>query len=136
SHAEEFFAHPSLAGLHKLLQAADRAGCKDPVQAAALRFLETGIRPSPATAAPSPLIDRQRASRSGRKATASQKPAPSSAADVWPLPLPVSPRPTPTARPGVPAAEPKPHYVVLLELAIEEKRPDDVLKWYDLLRTE
>jgi uncharacterized Zn finger protein len=31
---------------------------------------------------------------------------------------------------------PRPHHHVLLELAMTEKRPDDVLKWYDLIAAD
>jgi uncharacterized Zn finger protein len=45
--AEEFFFRPSLSTLEALQKAADKAGCGEPVRAAALHFLETGERPAP-----------------------------------------------------------------------------------------
>lgn len=52
-------------------------------------------------------------------------------APPWPLPAAAGRAPRPE-RPGRDAAE-GPHLDVLLDLAIHEKRPDDVLKWYDAL---
>jgi uncharacterized Zn finger protein len=123
-YAEEFFERPSVATLRQLRKAAARAGCEEPVNAAALRFLETGVRPKPAASA-APV-------RKGRAAGA-QAPA-------WPLPAPLPVR-EPTAQATgksrarvLRVTEPSPHHDVLLDLAIAEKRPDDVLAWYDRLR--
>lgn len=109
--AEEFFQYPSLESLQDLQQAADKAGCGPQVRTAALRFLETGVRP---TAASSAL-----AKTSKRRKTAS----------TWPLSAPAG------SMRSAKAASAKPHFDVLLELALEEKRPDDVLRWYDKLTT-
>lgn len=108
--AEEFFTHPSLHSLNELQQAADKAGCGPQVRAAALRFLETGVRPAAASSA--------LAKTSKRRKTASP----------WPLPAPADSR-----RSAKAGAEVEPHLDVLLALALEEKRPDDVLHWYDRL---
>src|SRR5262249_51288794 len=62
--AEEFFEHPHVGSLEALQRAADKAGCGPQVRAAALHFLETGIRPGPA---PSPAVA---AARSRRTAAA------------------------------------------------------------------
>jgi uncharacterized Zn finger protein len=125
-YAEDFFAYPSVESLRKLTKAAARAGCEEEVRAAALQFLETGVRPQPAPG-DAPL-------RRGRpKAKPPTGPA-------WPLPAPLPATETsgPDAgktRRGVRAAQtPEPHYDVLLDLAIAEKRPDDVLAWYDRIR--
>jgi uncharacterized Zn finger protein len=108
--AEEFFKHPSLNSLHQLQEAADKAGWGPEVRAAALRFLETGVCPTPA---PSGLA---------------KKPPRRKAASAWPLPAPAD-----SIRSAQTGVEAKPHFHVLLELALEEKRPDDVLRWYDKL---
>jgi uncharacterized Zn finger protein len=108
--AEEFFTHPSLHSLQELQQAADKAGCGPEVRAAALRFLETGARPAPASTALAKTSKRRKA------------------ASTWPLPAPTS-----TTRADQSGTRAQPHFDVLLQLALEEKRPDDVLRWYDQL---
>ncbi|HEY7328766.1 MAG TPA: hypothetical protein VH592_14080 [Gemmataceae bacterium] len=108
--AEEFFTYPSVETLRVLQEAADKAGCGPQVRAAALHFLETGVRPAPA---PSVLA---------------KKPTRRKAASTWPLPAPAD-----ATRQGKASAEAEPHFDVLLRLALEEKRPDDVLHWYDKL---
>ncbi|HTU23538.1 MAG TPA: hypothetical protein VMG10_36215 [Gemmataceae bacterium] len=108
--AEEFFKHPSLDSLHQLQKAADKAGCGPQVRAAALRFLETGAHPA---VAPSVVA---------------KKPARRKASSTWPLPAPAD-----SILSAQAGAEANPHFDVLLKLALEEKRPDDVLHWYDQL---
>jgi uncharacterized Zn finger protein len=122
--AEEFFEQPSVESLKELRRAADKAGCGPQVQAAALHFLETGVRPPPA---PSPAVAAARSRRTAaRRPAAAQGPA----GPAWPLPAPLpearSPKPAASSRDG-------PHLDVLLELALQEKRPDDVLRWFDRL---
>jgi uncharacterized Zn finger protein len=120
--AEDFFRNPSVAGLKELEKLAKRVGCEAAVRAAALRFLETGTRPQPA--AP-PAVTKSTARHSSKK----RGPVPAAAA--WPLPDPF-----PTLRSGAKEEHPgttRPHFDVLLELAIEENRPDDVLAWYEVL---
>jgi uncharacterized Zn finger protein len=96
--AERFFERPDVSSLKELLAAAKKAGCESGVRKAALRFLETGRRPTP----------------SGK----------------WPLP----PAQLPSADlPDGRAIEPAKHWDVLRDLAIEEDRPDDVLRWHDRL---
>ncbi len=119
-YAEEFFAYPGIDSLDKLTKAAARAGCEEEVRAAALHFLETGVRPQPA-ATDAPL----------RRGRPKAKPT---AGPAWPLPAPM-PAPAGSARRARPAAADGPHYDVLLNLAIVEKRPEDVLAWYDRMRT-
>jgi uncharacterized Zn finger protein len=106
--AEEFFQYPSLESLHDLQQAANKAGCGPKVRAAALRFLETGVLPAPASS------------------SLAKTPARRKAASMWPLPKPANSMLTAKA-----SDEVTPYYDVLLELALEEKRPEDVLRWYD-----
>ena len=99
--AEEFFAGPSLAGFQALCKAARKARLAKGVEAWGRHYLETGRRPG-----------------AGRK----RKSDP--AAD-WPLPaseVEVPARPGPTTAPMI---------RILIELAIAEKKPEEVLKWYD-----
>lgn len=95
--AEAFFRQPSLHTLQRLLADSARAGVELTVRAAALRYLEDGIRPDTAAG--------------------------------WPLP---------TTEPSQPPGAPQrfPQYDALIQLAINEQRPDDVLHWYDRARTE
>jgi uncharacterized Zn finger protein len=122
--AEDFFSHPSLQGLTELDKSAARAGCGPAVHAAALHFLETGVRPQPPAPAPATVTKSKYSARS--KAAAAPASAP-----VWPLPeVPADLRQVAPAR----RSEDRPHFDVLLELALKEKRPDDVLRWFDRLR--
>lgn len=106
--AERFFARPSVRSYQELLDLAKKAKCQPAVHAGAMQFLETGVRPD-STPPPSSRLRNQSA---------------------WPLPLPPTPK-SPTkatarSRPGEGSC-----YSVLIDLAIHEKRPDDVLMWYD-----
>lgn len=104
--ADRFFDRPTLEGYRTLLEAADTAGHEESVRRAALAFLEGGSRP-----------DRARSGRASRTATSD-----------WPLSEP--PRPTaPTDGRG--ADRTGPYFDVLIDLAIDEQRPDDVLSWFD-----
>jgi uncharacterized Zn finger protein len=117
--AEDFFHDPGIHTLDMLQQAADKAGCGAEVRAAALHFLETGIRPRPA---PASVPATARARRAGKR-TAPQAPT----GPAWPLPTPA-----PHLRPKEAAySPPGPHFNVLLELALLDKRPDEILRWYD-----
>ena len=114
--AWQFFDRPGVENLKELLAAADKAGCQDRVRQQALRFLETGVSPI-----------RVSTSRKGEHKAV--------VAPEWPLPVPgfLLPLFLPSAR-GY--SRSGPHYDVLIALAIDEKRPDDVLRWYDKMRTE
>jgi uncharacterized Zn finger protein len=119
--AEEFFYYPARHTLDALEKAAERAGCRAEVHAGALHFLETGVRPVPT--APRAAVTRTR-----RPARPQPKRARSNA-PPWPLPA---------VPPELKQREPefgpdRPHFDVLLELALHEKRPDDILRWYDRL---
>jgi uncharacterized Zn finger protein len=92
--ADEFFLEPSVQTFRALDQAAQQAGVGPEVRAAAMQYLETGIRPQPST-------------------------------QLWPLPESEL-KPT-TGR--VPIEPPVTE--VLIDIAIAEKRPDEVLLWYD-----
>jgi uncharacterized Zn finger protein len=108
--ASEFFERPGREKLAELVAAAERAGCQEAVQRAAQDFLETGKLPFSVTVtkdgAHSGLIHRD-----------------------WPLPFPDY------LLPLLRTGDPHPHYDVLIDMAIAEHRPDDVLRWFDTWRT-
>lgn len=108
--ASQFFTAPSVASFTALCQTAERAGCRPAVEQAARHFLETGARPD---------LD----SRGNPHSQPTQG---------WPLPpaplAPRSPEPTSTQR-----FRPQPYFDVLIDLAIHEERPDDVVTWFDRL---
>jgi uncharacterized Zn finger protein len=101
-HADDFFAEPSLKTFQALQQAAKRAGVLSAVRAAALHFLETGAVPQP----------------TARMVGVETIPP-------WPLP-------DGGLKPAIerPVTHP-PMTDTLIDIAIAEKRPDDVLRWYD-----
>ena len=100
--ADDFFAEPSPQTFQTLQQAAKRAEVWPAVRAAALQYLETGAVPQPTA-------------RMVKEETI----------PPWPLPesglKPVIERPP--IRP--------PMTDTLIDIAIAEKRPDEVLRWYD-----
>ncbi len=100
--AEAFFDSPSLAALRALDAAAAQAGVAPAVRAASLHYLETGQLP-------------QRVARSVGE----------TGIPAWPLP-----------ETGIPPVERRyplqfPQLGLLIELAISEGRPAEVLRWYD-----
>ena len=99
--AEEFFVAPGLAGFQDLCKAARKARLGQGVEAWARHYLETGRRPGV-----------------GRKRKSDPKVA-------WPLPASEV-----EVRTHHQAAE-APMTGTLIRLAIAEKKPDEVLKWYD-----
>lgn len=104
--AERFFRWPGVDSYRELLQAAEKTDHIQTVRNAALAFLESGQRPD----------RRPNGGKSKR------------AAPPWPLPEP----PQPNAQQGEGCSERGgPHFDVLIDLAIDEKRPDDVLMWFD-----
>ena len=107
----EFFDRPSRKTFDELVSVATKAKCGKQVQAAALRFLETGHQPFQWVKSP-------KAGQSLRVDSA------------WPLPTPdfLVPLMQPRERSFAPKG---PHYDVLLDMAIAAKQPDDVLRWYD-----
>ncbi len=109
----QFFAHPSPQGFKQLVEAADKAKCGEKVRAMCLRFLETGR---------SPL----------QRRAAGNKAAPITADDDWPLPVPDYLAPL-TRLDAAAQGAPRPHFDVLLEMAIAAKHPDEVLRWYDAM---
>jgi len=101
-HADDFFAEPSLQTFQTLRQAAKRAGVLPAVRTAALHYLETGAVPQPTAR----TVNEER---------------------IPPWPLPESELPHTTERPRI---QP-PMTDVLIDIAMAEKRPDEVLRWYD-----
>jgi uncharacterized Zn finger protein len=103
--AEEFLRSPSMPTLMVLRGAAERAEVWLAVRAAALRYLETGELPDVA-----------------ERVVGGQTIPP------WPLPTTDLPASTHGWRPQFPLLN------VLIELAVDEGRPDEVLRWYDQRR--
>ena len=99
--AEAFFADPSVPGFQALSKAAREARLGEAVEAWARHYLETGRRPG-----------------AGRRRRGDP-------AAAWPLPPPGV-----QLHPYVSPAD-APMTLVLLQLAIAENKPDEVLKWYD-----
>ena len=106
-----FFSHPSRDSFQKLLEAAAKADCENSIRGIALNFLESGASPLPSP---------------GKVSAKSVENA------EWPLPMPVyllpllgnQSRYRPTAGP---------HFDVLIDMAIADRRQDDVLRWYDAM---
>ncbi len=98
--AEEFFASPSLSGFQDLCQAAHKEGIGEEVEAWARHFLETGCRP---------LAGRKNGNGAGVD---------------WPLPASEIEIPSYSPATGAPMTG------ILIQLAISEKKPEEVLKWY------
>jgi uncharacterized Zn finger protein len=101
-YAEDFFQQPGASTFRELGKAAKRAGVAPAVRTAALHYLETGVRP---------------------QATPQAK----KSAGMLPWPLPDCEIKDPKERREPPA----PMTATLIDIAIAEKRPDDVVRWYD-----
>ncbi len=111
--AWEFFEHPSRESFQQLLKAAVKAGCRESVRSIALTFLETGVSPLP----------------SSKNATFTK----SKANAEWPLRVPAYLLPLLSKESGVRAAG-DPHFDVLIDMAIADRRHNDVLRWYDAMQ--
>jgi uncharacterized Zn finger protein len=109
--AHQFFEHPGAESLKTLLAEARKAKCESQVRAQALHFLETGTLPF------------RNVGGKGKSQASRLEPLPD-----WPLPVPEE-----LAGEHYSDWVTKPHYDVLLSMAIADKRPDDVLHWYDKL---
>jgi uncharacterized Zn finger protein len=106
--ARPFFDCPSVHAWEEMLAAAKKAGVEEAVRAAGMSFAETGKRPTGRNGSP-----------------------------PWPLPAITDP----PARPGtIERARPHrehpdgPSHQFLVDLAMKEGRPDDVVRWYDAWR--
>lgn len=104
-YAEELLSHPGVQTFQALCQAAEKAGVRPAVEVWARHHLETGQIPPPASAP------------SAKRPGAPDCP--------WPLPDPG------LARQARPRPSEGPMISVLIDLAIAEGKPDEVLKWYD-----
>ncbi len=100
--AEDFFERPSPHAYEELRNAAERAAVWVPVRSAAVWYLETGELP-----------------RAAERAAGDQT------AQAWPLPETGLIEATERSQADFPMIE------TLIDIAIAEKRPDDVLRWYD-----
>ena len=108
--AEEFFAGPALGTFQALCKGARSARVGPAVEEWARHYLETGQRPEPA------------ASKRERRPSGKRKGEPE--AD-WPLPAPdivLAPQSHVSSAPMC---------GVLIEIALNAKDPDEVLRWYD-----
>jgi uncharacterized Zn finger protein len=144
--AYKFFDHPSRSTFDELIKAARKAKVADSVRAAALRFLETGTRPFHVPVRPqtgrsgrpiSPPSGRKSARTRRGSAPPEPSPAPPGRATIdasWPLPVPDYLVPLLESRGGY-FVEPHPHLDVLLDMAIAARRPDEVLHWYEKIRS-
>lgn len=109
-----FFLRPSHELFDQLMITAEKAGCAAEVRACALRFLETGIEPGDSFDVEK---DRPRTDSEPR----------------WPLPALAyltHIRRSADRRRGSEA----PRHDVLIDMAIAQKKPEDVLRWYDEYR--
>lgn len=143
--AHKFFSdYPGPTSFDELIKAARKAGGEEPVRDAALRFLETGAMPYQVSAPrPAPTTARRTKSKARGRATATRPaptpPEPSPAYRLkiepsWPLPVPDYLVPL-LHRPGRFDEAPRPHLDVLLQMAITAGRPDEVLRWFDAMRS-
>ncbi len=111
--AHKFFDFPSAEGFKELAAAAKKAKCEEQVRIAALHFLESGISP----------IHLSVSAKDHGKASIDPS---------WPLPVPEYLLPLLSSWRTQQAS--RPHYNVLLDMAIANKQPDNVLRWYDKMR--
>jgi uncharacterized Zn finger protein len=145
--AQPFFERPSISTFDEMVKAARKAGAEEPVRAAALRFLETGAGPYQAAFPPPSVVTPPHAKASVKRRSTKARPAGSSPEPKvvaparmkidpsWPLPVPDYLIPL-LNRPGRYDPGPRPHLEVLLDMAIAAKRPDEVLRWFDRMRSE
>lgn len=134
--AQRFVDHPDVSGLEKLLQCATMARCKTKVEKLALRFLETGVAPTFEPAQRSSSSNSKRRTTKSNGVTRGSKLK--SSQQQWPFPPPPFQKAIgkKTRRANPSHDQNRPHYDVLLQLAIKRKNPKSVLKWYDLLNSK
>jgi uncharacterized Zn finger protein len=106
-----FFSHPSRDSFQNLIKAAAKAGCEDSIRGIALNFLETGASPLPSP---------------GKVSAKSVENA------EWPLPMPAYFLPLLGNESRFRSAA-GPHFDVLIDMAIADRRQGDVLRWYDAM---
>ena len=118
--AWRFFERPSAAAFKELADCAAKAKCAKAVRAIALDFLQTGKAPiGPVTVT---------TGKDKGQSKLHLDPA-------WPLPVPDYLVPLVLKAKPAHAAQ-RPHFNVLLDMAIAAKKPDDVLHWYDKMDEE
>jgi len=110
--AEEFFRKASADTFGEMIAEAESLGVRPAVEAWARHYLETGQRPRTAAG------DTAETNAAGAKKSPGKLP-------LWPLPDPNLPQREESEPPPVPMVR------TLLDIAIREKQPDEVLKWYD-----
>ncbi|WP_429885660.1 SWIM zinc finger family protein [Geoalkalibacter halelectricus] len=103
--AQDFFAHPSLRSYEELLKSSQKAGAWTEVREAVLGYLQTGKRPD---------------LQGGKKS-----------AGPWPLPAPEVVPPQGKQKPW---PEHFPQLALLIEIAIAEKRIEDLIPLYEQYR--
>lgn len=111
--AWEFFERPDRERFNELMTAAAKANCQESVRGFALCHLETGV--SPFFSVPHKGI-RELEVRKG-----------------WPLPVPAYLAPL-FRHAAASHTSDRPHYDVLIDMAITDQRHDDVLRWFDAMR--
>ena len=116
--AWRFFDRPGTTAFKELVDRAAKAKCAEAVRAAALDFLETGR-------APVEQVVVARGKDKGKRKLRIDS--------AWPLPVPDYLLPLMCQFKPVHATQ-GPHFDVLLDMAIDAKKPDDVLRWYDKMR--
>lgn len=109
--AYDFFSRPNRQTFQTLIEAARKAKCVRQVQAMAMSFLETGISPI--------KVSRDRKDQVKLTIDAS-----------WPLPVPDY------LQSLWPQESQRTHWDVLLDMALDQKRPKDVLHWYDRMNAD
>ncbi|MBI2853996.1 MAG: SWIM zinc finger family protein [Chloroflexi bacterium] len=105
--ADDFFAMPSAEQFRKLQASAEQAGVWSAVRPAAMRFLKTGELPD----------------------NSKEKETPNGTIPRWPLPE------TGVGRATAKVNKDFPLIGTLIDIAIAEKRPDEVVRWYDMAVT-
>jgi uncharacterized Zn finger protein len=114
--AWEFFESPSREKFEQLMAASAKAGCQDAVRRFGLEFLETGVLPIS-------VVTHREGSRKGAVSTG------------WPLPTPDYLFPLLRTE-GRSRMSDRPHYGVLIDMAVADRRHEDVLRWYDKMRAD
>lgn len=115
--AMEFFDRPGVERFIELREAATALGLWEDLHPRLLHWLETGVRPDV-------LLRPARTLRQVKQSKGMPQPPPEPKAD-WPLPSTGLQVPGETGR-----CRPFPDTDTLIDLAIKEKRHDDVLRWY------
>lgn len=134
----QFFCSPSVKSFQDLVGAAEEAKCGTSVRRRAEQFLETGIAPIRCQTASAPAATstlKNKGARSAKQGFAAPSTSPTLGficEDGWPLPLPDYLAAAFLRTHGHHDRQ-RDHRDVLVDLAIAEQRPDQVLRWYDLI---